>query len=212
MPAEGRCEATFSGQLPKTGEMMKQKMDPNNTSKSGMTNIGLRPKRVDVIKLLSETAGAVALAGALSLVKVFTFPQGGSVTLASMVPIFLLALRRGWKIGILGGLMLGLVVLIEEPFVVHPVQLLLDYPIAFGTLGLAGFFRRQPLVGVGIGMVARFAAHFVSGVVFFASYAGDLDPYTYSAIYNALYLIPEFVVSAVAIWLLVRAKALEIYL
>ncbi len=61
-------------------------------------------------------------------------------------------------------------------------------------------------------MMARFAAHFVSGVVFFATYAGDLDPYTYSAIYNALYLIPEFVVSAIAIWLLVRAKALEIYL
>ena len=191
---------------------MKQKMDPNNTSKSGTTNIGLRPKRVDVIKLLSETAGAVALAGALNLVRVFTFPQGGSITLASMVPIFLLALRRGWKIGILAGLMLGLVVLIEEPFVVHPVQLLLDYPIAFGALGLAGFFRRQPLVGVGIGMMARFAAHFVSGVVFFATYAGDLDPYTYSAIYNALYLIPEFVISAIAIWLLVRAEALEIYL
>ena len=187
-------------------------MDPNNTSKSGTTNIGLRPKRVDVIKLLSETAGAVALAGALNLVRVFTFPQGGSITLASMVPIFLLALRRGWKIGILAGLMLGLVVLIEEPFVVHPVQLLLDYPIAFGALGLAGFFRRQPLVGVGIGMMARFAAHFVSGVVFFATYAGDLDPYTYSAIYNALYLIPEFVISAIAIWLLVRAEALEIYL
>ncbi len=80
-------------------------MDPNNTSKSGTTNIGLRPKRVDVIKLLSETAGAVALAGALNLVRVFTFPQGGSITLASMVPIFLLALRRGWKIGILAGLM-----------------------------------------------------------------------------------------------------------
>jgi len=191
---------------------MKQKVDPNSTSKFGTANIGLRPKGVDVIKLLSETAGAVALAGALSLVKVFTFPQGGSITLASMVPIFLLALRRGWKIGILGGLMLGLVVLIEEPFVVHPVQLLLDYPIAFGALGLAGLFRRQPVVGVGIGMVARFAAHFVSGIVFFASFAGDLDPLTYSAIYNALYLIPEFVVSAVAIWLLVRAKALEIYL
>jgi len=191
---------------------MKQKVDPNSTSKFGTANIGLRPKRVDVIKLLSETAGAVALAGALSLVKVFTFPQGGSITLASMVPIFLLALRRGWKIGILAGLMLGLVVLIEEPFVVHPVQLLLDYPIAFGALGLAGLFRRQPVVGVGIGMVARFAAHFVSGIVFFASFAGDLDPLTYSAIYNALYLIPEFVVSAVAIWLLVRAKALEIYL
>ncbi len=72
--------------------------------------------------------------------------------------------------------MLGVVVLIEEPIVVHPVQLLLDYPIAFGALGLAGLFRRQPLVGVGIGLVGRFAAHFVSGVVFFASYAGDLDP------------------------------------
>jgi len=187
-------------------------MESNSPSKSGTKSIALRPKSVDIIRVLAETAVAVALAGALNLVRIFTLPQGGSVTLASMVPIFLLALRRGWKIGVVGGVILGLVVLIEEPFVVHPVQLLLDYPIAFGALGLAGFFHRQPVVGVGVGMMGRFAAHFVSGVVFFASYAGDLDPYTYSAIYNASYLVPEFVVSAVVIWLLVRAKALEMYL
>ncbi len=192
--------------------MVIKNMEPQSSSKSVNTNISQPSKRVDVIKLLSETAGAVALAGALNLVRIFTLPQGGSVTLASMVPIFLLALRRGWKIGILGGIILGVVVLIEEPFVVHPVQLLLDYPIAFGALGLAGLFRSKPLVGVGIGMVGRFAAHFASGVIFFASFAGDLDPYTYSAIYNAGYLIPEFVISAVIIWLLVRAKALEIML
>src|SRR2546427_1682074 len=164
------------------------------------------------VRTLAEVAGAVALSGALDLVKVFTFPEGGSITLAAMTPVILLALRRGAKAGTIAGAIFGLVDLIELPFVVHPVQLLLDYPIAFGALGLAGLFRRQPVVGVGIGMVARFAAHFVSGIVFFASFAGDLDPLTYSAIYNALYLIPEFVVSAVAIWLLVRAKALEIYL
>ena len=187
-------------------------MNSEKSKEAKSPSAGFQTTRVDVIKIVSEVAGAVALASALNLVKVFTFPQGGSVTFASMVPISLLGLRRGWRVGTLGGIMLGLVVLIEEPFIVHPVQLLLDYPIAFGALGLSWFFRKQPVLGVGVGLVGRFAAHFVSGVVFFASYAGDLDSYTYSAIYNASYLIPEFVVSAVAVYLLVRAKALELYL
>ena len=165
-----------------------------------------------MIKVLSETAGAVALAGALNLIKVFTFPQGGSVTLASMVPVILLALRRGKKVGTIAGVMLGLVVLVEEPFVVHPAQLLLDYPVAFGALGLAGFFQKKPMIGVAVAIAGRFVTHFASGVIFFTSFAGNLDPYTYSAVYNGSYLIPELLISALVVGLLVDLKALEIYL
>ncbi len=170
-------------------------------------------QKFDVVKVLSETAGAVALAGALNLIKIFTLPQGGSVTLASMVPVLLLALRRGWKVGITGGVLLGLVVLVEEPFVVHPAQLLLDYPIAYGALGLSGFFRKKPLLGVTAGIAGRFMAHFLSGVIFFASFApSGLDPIIYSAVYNGSYLVPELAISAIVVGLLVRLKALEIYI
>jgi thiamine transporter len=165
------------------------------------------------VKILAELAGAVALSGALSLFTIFTLPQGGSITLASMVPVLLFALRRGPKLGIIAGGLLGLIVLIEMPFVVHPAQLLLDYPFAFGALGLAGFFHSRPLVGVAVGIATRFVMHFISGVIFFASYAwSGWNPIAYSAAYNAGYLIPEFAISGFIILILVRLRVLELYL
>ncbi len=165
------------------------------------------------VKILAETAGAVALAGALNLVKVIFLPQGGSITLASMVPVLLLSLRRGWKAGIPAGVVLGLVVLVEEGLVVHPAQLLLDYPLAFGAIGAAGFFRTKPLIGVVIAITCRFISHFVSGVIFFASFApAGQDAYTYSVLYNGSYLLPELVISVVVIQLLMRRNVLKLYL
>jgi thiamine transporter len=165
------------------------------------------------VKILAEMASAVALSGALSLITVFTLPQGGSITLASMVPVLLFALRRGTKLGIVAGALLGFVVLVEMPFVVHPAQLLLDYPLAFGALGLAGLFRARPLVGVAVGTAGRFVTHFISGVIFFASYTWDgWNPVMYSAAYNAGYLLPEFVISGFIIVILVHLKALQLYL
>ena len=180
------------------------------------------------IKMLAEVAGAVALSGALNLVKVFTFPQGGSITLAAMTPVILLALRRGAKAGTIAGALFGLVVLVEEPFVVHPVQLFLDYPIAFGSLGLAGLFQRKhweglvrarqslsrvlPIIGVVVAITARFFSHFVSGIVYFSSYApSDQGPILYSALYNAGYLVPEMIITAIVISILVRFNVLNLY-
>lgn len=159
----------------------------------------------------------VALAGVLHFVSGFVpflqMPEGGRVTLAAMVPIFFVALRRGSRIGLLAGIAFGLVVLVEEPFIYHPVQVLLDYPLAFGALGMAGFFRRLPLVGVAIGVAGRFVCHFISGVVFFAIYAPPgMNPALYSALYNAYYLVPEFIISAVIMFLLQKRNVLQLYL
>jgi thiamine transporter len=165
------------------------------------------------IRVMTEVAALVALAGALQAIKVFSLPQGGSVTLAGMVPILLLSLRRGWKLGVLGGVLLGLIAIIEEPGgVYYPTQAVLDYPVAFGALGLAGFFPKLPVLGAAVGIAGRFLAHFVSGVIFFASFAPvGMSPEVYSAIYNGSYLLPELVVSAVVVQLLSYAKALEVY-
>ena len=174
---------------------------------------GITLRQAVPIKILAEMASAIALSGALSFITIFTLPQGGSITLASMVPVLFFALRRGPKLGLIAGALLGLVVLVEMPFVVHPAQLLLDYPFAFGALGLAGLFRNRPLIGVAVGITGRFVMHFVSGVIFFASYAWDgWNPIAYSAAYNAGYLIPEMVISGFLIVILVRLKALQLYL
>jgi thiamine transporter len=164
-------------------------------------------------RILTEVVAAVALSGVLHLITLYQFPEGGRITAAAMVPVLFVALRRGGKIGILAGIAYGLVVLVEEPFIYHPVQFLLDYPLAFGALGLAGLFRKLPLVGVAVGIGGRFICHFISGLVFFATYApAGMDPAVYSAIYNASYLVPELIVSEVVIFILVKRKILQLYM
>ena len=169
-----------------------------------------RSGRTD-ITILAEAAVMVALASVLYIIKIFTLPQGGSITMGSMVPIFVLSFRRGPKVGVMAGIVFSFFVLYYEPFVYNPIQFLLDYPLAFGSLGLAGLFRSQPLVGVGTGVGIRFVCHFLSGFVFFASFApAGESPALYSAIYNASYLIPEFVISAGVIYLLQRRSVLAV--
>ena len=110
------------------------------------------------LRRLVELAIAVALTTVLSQIRVYKLPQGGSITAGSMVPIFYVALRWGFRWGLLAGLLAGVVNYITEPFYVHPVQVLLDYPIAFGAIGLAGLFQRRPVAGVVVGGAGRFVA------------------------------------------------------
>ena len=164
-------------------------------------------------RILAEIIVFVALATALSFIIVYTLPQGGAITAGSMVPILWLSLRRGPKIGLFAGAVYGVVQLIVFPFAYNPAQVLFDYPFAFGCLGLAGFFQKRPIVGVIISITGRFIMHFISGVVWFAPvYAPELNPYVYSAVYNASYLIPEMAISIFIIYLLKKSNALNIYL
>jgi thiamine transporter len=100
-------------------------------------------------KILAEMIMMIALSGALYLIKPLTLPQGGSVTFGSMIPIIIFSLRRGIKFGVLTGAIFGLVALVLDVnttpnyLIVNPIQLLLDYPIAFGFLGIAGILRKK---------------------------------------------------------------------
>jgi thiamine transporter len=167
--------------------------------------------------IIAEIAIFVSLATALSFIIVYTLPQGGSITLGSMVPIIWLALRRGPKIGLSAGAVYGLIQFAVMPYIVPGigavVQVALDYPLAFGVLGLAGFFRNRPVIGAAVAISARSVMHFVSGVVYWAPlYAPELNPFVYSAVYNGSYLLPELVVSGAIIFLLQRSKVLNVYL
>lgn len=159
-------------------------------------------------RVLTEAALAIALAFVLGLIRVFKMPYGGSISL-EMVPLILLALRHGPWVGIVSGAVYGILNLISDPQIFHPVQVLLDYPLAFAALGLAGFFRpttRGAIVGATVAVLARFVCHFLSGVVFFAAYAPDnWNPYAYSAAYNGAYLVPSLLIAAVVVIVLLRA-------
>lgn len=160
----------------------------------------------DRIRRLAETGVALALAFVLHKYVFYQLPNGGRITAGSMVPIFYIALRWGAPWGILTGIVNGLLVYVSEPFFVHPVQWLLDYPIAFGALGLAGFLRQRPGAGILLGGAARFASHYLSGVVFFASYAPKgQSPWVYSALYNGSYMLPEVVISIILTYLVLRS-------
>ena len=173
----------------------------------------ITPAKIVPTRILAEGAVLVALSGALHLVTFYQAPLGGRVTAGAMIPVLLFALRRGYVLGTVAGAVYGLIVLFEEPFLFHPVQVLLDYFIAFGILGVAGFFRKIPLVGILVALAGRFASHFASGVIFAEIFIPvGADPFVYSAIYNGQYLIPELVISAIIVQALVRLKALELYL
>lgn len=161
---------------------------------------------------IAEMGIAIALALVLYQIKIYHMPQGGSVTAGSMVPILLLALRRGYKLGIVTGILYGLLRILIGGEIYYPVQVLLDYPVAFGLLGFAGFFMTKPLYGVAAGIGGRFLAHLLSGAIFFGEYAPPgQSPWIYSAIYNGSYLVPELAVSAVLIYILYKKGILEIY-
>ncbi|QRN86796.1 energy-coupled thiamine transporter ThiT [Clostridia bacterium] len=159
------------------------------------------------VRTLVEAGLMIALAQVLSYVTIITMPQGGSVTAGSMVPILFFALRRGWKQGMLAGAVYGTLQFILGPkYSFHIISLLFDYGVAFAALGLAGVVRPTSRVkiaiGTAIGVLGRFACHFVSGVVIWSTYAEGTNPYVYSLIYNGSYLLPEMIVSAIILMLI----------
>ena len=115
--------------------------------------------------LIVEIAMAVALAAVLGLVRVFRMPQGGSVSL-EMLPILYLGLRRGSAVGMVTGAVYGFVQLVTDPYVAHPIQFMLDYPVAYTLVGLAGLVPSRPVLGVAMGTLGRLAIHTCSGAIF----------------------------------------------
>ena len=148
-------------------------------------------------RMLANAALVIALSFILSYVRLYKMPQGGSITLASMLPIFMFAYAYGVAPGMLVGMAYGVLQFIQDAYFVHPIELVLDYPLAFAMLGLAGLASRFSdkwgiVPGIVIGTLGRFLCAFLSGVIFFGMYAPEgQSVLVYSAVYNGLYLIPE---------------------
>lgn len=148
-------------------------------------------------KVMVQVAIAIALGTVLKMFRIIQMPMGGSVTLGSMIPIIFIAYVYGPKVGYLAGLLFGIMDLLLGAYVVHPIQLLLDYILAFGVLGAAGYFKNNVILGTFTAIGLRFLCHVISGVVFFSSYAGDQNALIYSILYNGTYLLPEAIITMV---------------
>ena len=163
-------------------------------------------------KQLVFSAAAIAISIVCSMIKLFEMPMGGSVTLLSMLFVVLIAYWYGPYVGIMTAVAYGLVQFVMEPIFYTLPQMLLDYPLAFGALGLAGFFGKKKWglqIGYLVGVAGRFVFSTLSGVIFFASYAPEgMNPWVYSILYQGSYLLPEAIVTLILISIKPVAKAL----
>ena len=153
---------------------------------------------------------SIALSFALSYAKLFKLPQGGSVTFASLLPLMIYCCMFGTRRGLIVCTIYGVLQALQDPFIIHPMQFLLDYPLAFGLIGVSGIFMEKGvfkdkkvvafLLGGVLAVVLRYACHVCSGVFAFADYA-DLDKYdtaiAYSMAYNSFAFV-DMIIALVA--------------
>lgn len=153
-------------------------------------------------KHLVFCAAAMALAMVASFLKLFKAPMGGSVTLFSMLFICCIGYWYGLRTGIMTGVAYGLLQLISDPYIISLPQMITDYLLAFGALGLSGLFcdKKQGLIkGYIVGVLGRYFFAFLSGLIFFGSYAEGtgMSAPVYSLAYNGSYLACEAILTLV---------------
>ena len=147
------------------------------------------------VKQLAFSAAALALGMVTSNIKIWKMPMGGSLTLFSMFFICLIGYLYGTRCGLMAGVAYGLLQLLIDPYVIGLPQLLLDYPVSFGALGLSGLMadKKNGLVtGYLLGISGRFVIAVCSGLLFFASSTPEtMTPLLYSVLYNGGYIYGE---------------------
>ncbi|MCR1899854.1 energy-coupled thiamine transporter ThiT [Irregularibacter muris] len=144
-------------------------------------------KRSDYTRMIVYGSLCIALSFVLSYIRLYRFPQGGSITPASMLPMYIFAIMFGPTYGIIAGFAFGMINLIQDPYIIHWAQFFLDYPLSYGALGLAGLYRKNIGVSCLIGGFGRFFMNFLSGVIFFGSYAPPgMNVMLYSLVVNGL--------------------------
>ena len=174
-------------------------------------------------RILAEVVVFSALSAVLYAVRPFSLPFGGAITLGSMVPVMFISLRRGIRVGVISGVVFGalalpidVITLGASSIIVSPLQVFLEYPLAFGIIGLTGMFHRKTvrfaIAGAGISVFIRFLVHYFVGVyVWYYVYAfpAGYGQYVWPAVYNGSFLLVEFVISAVLLAVLVKRGTLD---
>lgn len=157
-------------------------------------------------KSISYAAICIAMSFALSYLRIVKMPQGGSITIASLLPLMLYSYMFGTKKGVFAGAIYGLLQAVQDPYILHPAQFILDYPAAFSAIGLSGMFScskkiKIPALRYALGSViaglARFISHFLSGIFAFGAFAGGDNVVMYSFTYQAAYVLPDIAIAII---------------
>ena len=169
------------------------------------------------VRALTEGAMLIAAAQVLSYLKLYTLPNGGSLTPA-MFPILLYGLRWGLGKGLMAGFVFGLMQLLFDGAYAWGWQsMILDYLLAFTVLGFGGIYRRRvPHQGTALVLGAvttgamRYVLHVIAGCTVWAGLSIPTEAaLVYSLAYNATYMVPETLVTALGAWYLSRAVDLR---
>jgi thiamine transporter len=175
-------------------------------------------------RILAEIVVFAALSAVLYVIRPFTLPYGGSITLGSMVPVMWLAMRRGLYAGFAAGVIFGILALFIDVMLVGaanivatPLQVFLEYPVAFGVLGLTGLFHKRQTVtfaiaGVSLSVFVKFLIHYLVGAFIWVTiyeFPPEWGQFLWPAIYNGSFLLVEFIVSAIIMAILVERGTLK---
>lgn len=182
------------------------------------------------ILALTQSAIFIALATVLSFLPVYEMPMGGSVTLASMLPILFIGLKFGYKWGLassgiyafiqlMQALIKGNVFIYCTTFGTVLICVLFDYIVPFGILGLSAFAKPtagkrlsiiKASITFGVLVAIRFICHYITGVAIWGQWAPDgMGKYLYSLIYNGQYMLPELIITLVISVLLMSSSQIE---
>lgn len=158
----------------------------------------INTKQMVVIAMVS------AISFILSLIQFIKYPQDGGISLCSMMPVMVLSLLYGRTAGLTGGIIFGLLSMLNGVYVVHPVQFLLDYVFTRMALGLAGIFgsdtKFKVIIGSLFAVTVSVFISFLSGVVFFGEFApAGMGVALYSFLYNFTTAGVEGILSTVVI-------------
>jgi len=174
---------------------------------------GNKGKKISTRQLVFS-AMAIALAMVTSMLKIIKMPMGGSVTIFSMLFICLIGFWYGLRPGLMAAVAYGFLQLIVDPYIISLPQMFVDYIFAFGALGLSGLFRNSKhglLKGYMVGILGRYFFTFLSGMIFFGSYAADYNMTApiYSLVYNGAYIGLEALITITLIVIPPVSSALD---
>lgn len=168
-------------------------------------------------RTMTEIAVLIALAfvleAAAAMYSTFIWVYGGALSL-SLVPLAIIGYRHGWKAGFVGGFIMGLLQLIMGAWIVHPAQVLLDFPLPFAMLGLAGIWAHQVNSGkhwrffiflsTFVASLLRLACHVVAGYIFWSEGLTGAQAWWNSLIYNFPYVTGSWIISVIVLEILYK--------
>ncbi len=160
------------------------------------------------VRQMVFSASAIALGFILSFIKIYDPPWGGSATLCSMLFVTLIGYWYGPRIGIMAAFSYGMLQFIQGGggYMLDPLQVCLDYFVAFAALGTSGFFwkKKNALIkGYIFAILLRGAFHSIGGYLYWMDYMPENFPQSlaviYPIVYNYSYIIAEGILTIVII-------------